>query len=450
VVLVDFFWTRDGDPRVPLGHASLVAALRARTPADVRPIVLGVNDAGRAIETIAIEEILRHVGDLEPEEADVAIGVYVWSENVVQAVLHRLRSRGFRGRIILGGPQISYAGPGVDRIYPQADAFVRGYGELPLCALAMTPGSPSIPGVHYAETHDTVGQAAVDFEALPSPFLNETIPLSAGRLVRWETQRGCPYRCSFCEHAEAGSQLAHRALKFDRVIQEIDLFCSRRIKKISVLDPVFNLKSSAVQILKRFAEHRFAGRLSLQCRAERIDSDFLDAAERLDVCLEFGLQTIHAAEGLAVGRKNDVAKVDGVLADCRRRRIDHEVSLIFGLPNQTRASFEESVRWCIERRVPTIKAFPLLLLRGTALERERAKWGYVEMGSAMPMAIESNSFSQDDWWAMAKLSQALQDTEGNHPGEMRALLALARHSVPRIARWQAPHKEAVGTRGERK
>src|SRR3954465_14332058 len=215
VVLVDFFWTRDGDPRVPLGHASLLAALRARTPADVRPLVLAANDGGPAFESSAAEEILRHVEGLDPEDVDVAFGVYVWSENVVNAVLHRLRSRGFRGRIILGGPQISYAGPGVDRLYPTADAFVRGYGELPLCALAIAPGTPSIPGVHYAGTEDRGAQAAVDFEALPSPWLNETIPLDGGKLVRWETQRGCPYRCTFCQHAEAGSQLAHRALQLD-------------------------------------------------------------------------------------------------------------------------------------------------------------------------------------------------------------------------------------------
>mgnify|MGYP004199433693 CR=1 FL=1 len=28
VILVDLYWTRDKDPRVPLGHASLLTALR--------------------------------------------------------------------------------------------------------------------------------------------------------------------------------------------------------------------------------------------------------------------------------------------------------------------------------------------------------------------------------------------------------------------------------------
>ena len=30
VIVVDFYWTRDKDPRVPRGHASILTALRER------------------------------------------------------------------------------------------------------------------------------------------------------------------------------------------------------------------------------------------------------------------------------------------------------------------------------------------------------------------------------------------------------------------------------------
>ena len=36
IVLVDLFWTRDKDPRVPLGHAALLSALRSEAAVDVR------------------------------------------------------------------------------------------------------------------------------------------------------------------------------------------------------------------------------------------------------------------------------------------------------------------------------------------------------------------------------------------------------------------------------
>ncbi|MCA9578459.1 MAG: radical SAM protein, partial [Myxococcales bacterium] len=179
----------------------------------------------------------------------------------------------------------------------------------------------------------------------------------------------------------------------------------------------------------------FGGRLSLQCRAEGMRPEFLDAAAQLNVCLEFGLQTIHEDEGRAVDRRNDIARVDRTLAAVRERGIAHEVSLIFGLPHQTLASFQDSVGWCLERHVPVLKAFPLLLLRGTALERDRARWGLCATDGEMPLVTHSNTFTHEDWRQMARLSDALRLTEGNHPTTIEALVARSAGLEPDLFRW---------------
>ncbi len=435
VVLVDLCWTRDKDPRIPLGHASLLAALRREPDLDVRSLVLPVNSRPTCADEVA-SAILEEAAGASPDRVDLAIGAYVWNEALLQGTLPLLRKRGFLGRIILGGPQISYAGPDVEHIYPHADSFVRGYGEEALCALVRDPANLTIPGVHHAGREDRCKQAEVRLEALPSPWLDGLIPARGLPFIRWETKRGCPFRCTFCQHREPGARLRRRSLSASRITREIDLFCEAGVRDIAVLDPIFNLGADASAVLERFAERGHRGRLSLQCRAECVDEPFLDAAEQLDVCLEFGLQTIHENEGDAVQRRNHIDRVDAVLADVRRRHIDHEVSLIFGLPEQTLGSFKESVEFCLARRVPTIKAFPLLLLRGTALERERDRWGFVDAGGPMPMAVESRSFSRADWQTMARLSEALRLTEGAHPTTMGELLERAAGLRPDIARWQ--------------
>ncbi|HEY8206183.1 MAG TPA: radical SAM protein [Myxococcaceae bacterium] len=434
VVLVDLYWTRDKDPRVPLGHASLLAALQARTRADVRSVVLAVNAPGTGADAV-VRAILGAADDLGPGEVDVAIGVYVWNEALVQALLPALRSAGFQGRIVLGGPQISYAGAGVDRLYPDADAFVRGPGEEALAALVLNAGEATLPGIHFQGEPDRTRQATVSLASLPSPWLDGVIPLEGQRFIRWETQRGCQFACTFCQHRDAGAGRAVRRFPMDRLLQEIDLFCRAGVEEIAVLDPVFN-QGAAVEILRAFAERGFTGRLSLQCRAELVDHAFLDAAERLDVALELGLQTIEPREFLAVGRPNHLKKIDLVLAELRHRRIHHEVSLIFGLPEQTLRSFLETVRWCLDRQVPVIRAFPLLLLRGTALERDRARWGLVTDGGPMEMAVESTTFRRADWEAMARVSQALQLTEGRHPRRLDELLERSEAMEPDRSRWQ--------------
>lgn len=443
VILIELFWTRDKDPRTPLGHASLRAALHALNEVEVSSLVRPVNLAPLFAGELA-DEVMARVGDRAHDEVDVAIGVYVWSENLIQALLPALRVRGFKGRIILGGPQVSYVDGGLEALYPDADIFIRGYGEEALCAVVKSSTIHAIPGVHVAGTLDACTRASADFETLPSPWLTGLIPLTGQRFVRWETQRGCPFRCAFCQHREPGARLKRRKFGIERVMAEVDLFCASDVDDIAVLDPIFDLNPYAVTILQRFIAGGFKGRLSLQCRAESLTSEFLNAAAQLNVCLELGLQTIHDDEGRAIDRKNKIEKVDKALAEIRARQIDHEVTLIFGLPLQTLSSFRASVSWCIERRVPVIKAFPLMLLRGTPLERDRERWGLRERGEEMPIVVASSSFDEEDWYQMAQISEALRLTEGWHPADIRWLAAMAEGMVPSIARWMPrPAKKDV-------
>ncbi len=99
------------------------------------------------------------------------------------------------------------------------------------------------------------------------------------------------------------------------------------------------------------------------------------------------------------------------------------------------------MRWCLDRRVPVIKAFPLLLLRGTALDQERERWGLVDQGGAMPMVVQSSSFAHAEWLAMARLSEALALTEGRHPARLEDLRRLAADLHPSIQRWQPRAEE---------
>lgn len=442
LILVDLYWTRDQDPRVPLGHASLLAALRQDPSLDVRSVVMAVNDPNTAAQAVAAA-ILEQARGSKP--CDVAIGAYVWGEHLLQEVLPTLRAAGFEGRIILGGPQISYAAPGVAAIYPAADVFVRGYGEDVLLELASSPGRPELPGVVHAGAPDLGIQAQVGLEDLPSPWLSGAIPLLRRSFVRWETQRGCPFRCSFCQHREPGSRLRRRELAESRVMQEVDAFCAVDVEEIAVLDPIFNVGPLGRPVLARFVERGFQGRLSLQCRAECLDDPFLDSAAKLRIRLEFGLQTIHADESVAIERRNDMAKVDAALAATRRRGLHHEVSLIFGLPLQTLDSFTASVAWCLERRVPVIKAFPLMLLRGTELERTRARWNLAESGGPMPVVVASSTFGRAEWTEMARIAGALKVTEGRHPSSMRELASVARGLSPTWDRWQPRVKPRRGT-----
>lgn len=433
VVLVALPWAREGQQLAPLGHASISARLRTDPAICLEEIVRPVSDQSFPSATVAAEIMACFAaGDTN---STVAIGAYVWNDEQVKELVGHLRSLGFSGRIILGGPQISYATGGLEQLYPGVDCFVRGAGESALYALVSGRDPAAIAGVHVAGASDKGIQARADLDSLPSPYLTGLLDPAASGSIHWETQRGCQFRCSFCQHRQPGKESAVIKVDRARVYAEIDLFCAAKTPRISVLDPIFNRdKQWATDILDRFAERGFSGELSLQCRPEMIDPSFLDAAAKLDVTLEFGLQSVVDAESRAVNRPNHLGKVEEILSEVQKRGIRHEVSLIYGLPRQTLTTFRQSIDWCLKRNVQTLRAFPLLLLRGTPLADQRLKWGMEVKPGPIPLVTASASFSADEWRQMDALAHALSVTEGAHPGSVEELLATlaqnGRGSIP--------------------
>jgi len=420
IILVELPWGRNKDPRVPLGHASILASLKINTTCEIYSVVECINSDDFSVDTV-FERISKCLQEDE-KITTIAFGVYVWSEDVIQQLMARIKDFGFAGKIILGGPQISYCGSILEENYPLADIFVRGYGELALASIINHQGKIALQGVHYAGDEDLVEQTQVDLEILPSPWLTNIVDINNQKFLRWESQRGCPFNCGFCQHKEAGSRLIKKWFDDSRIRKEIDYFCQQGVQDIAILDPIFNSDKRATKILQQFLDNKYQGRLSTQCRAEMIDEEFIEIASKLNVRLEFGLQTIHDAEGKAVNRKNNISKVEKVLQKVAEKDIDYEITLIFGLPEQTLETFQETVNWCLIRNVPVIKAFPLMLLRGTEVELKKEKWGLVESEGSMPIVLKSNKFSKDDWKQMSKISEALKETEGNHPNNITQLL----------------------------
>ncbi|MBK3445978.1 MULTISPECIES: B12-binding domain-containing radical SAM protein [Pseudomonas] len=403
VVLVSLDWRRPQDGRTGLGIASIAAALQA-AGVPLKIVDAQVNSTSFSLEQVQrqLEEAICEVG----QPCLVGFGVYVWNDDEVLQLINHIKRPGVG--VVLGGPQISYMKCGaLEAAYPQADVFVRGQGEMAMVALAT--GGPTVNcGIHMADTPDLGGKADHDLLVLPSPWLSGTAPLQ--RNIRWETQRGCPFKCSFCQHREPGVRLINQTFHQDRLDRELALFAAHGVERISVLDPIFHANPQrAIDILEQAKTAGLTAHLALQCRFEMCTSAFLDTLDGLSVTLEFGLQTTIEAEYRAIGRPNRMDVVERTIRDLQARSLDFEVSLIYGLPNQTYDSFQQSVDWCLQQRIPRVRAWPLMLLRGTPLYEERERHGFVERGDQhIPIVIASNSFTEADHARMEHIARMLE------------------------------------------
>ena len=272
LLLLSLDWTRPKDPPMSLGHASLLANLHYHN-VNAIPGSWAVNSPN-----FSPQQVTDFIMSRSNAGVDVALGVFVWNERAIQSILNDLKRYKFPGRIILGGPQVSYVKKGLEAFYPQADVFIRGYAEDALVKLVQMkqydPVSP-IKGVHYTGLPDLATTAMVDLESIPSPFLTGLI--SPQPFIRWETQRGCPFRCSFCQHREPNVTMKRRQFSLSRIMQEVEWIANNPIiQDIAVLDPTFNSCPNYLAIMDKLISERFSGKISLQCRIEMVTEDFLN------------------------------------------------------------------------------------------------------------------------------------------------------------------------------
>jgi radical SAM superfamily enzyme YgiQ (UPF0313 family) len=326
----------------------------------------------------------------------IAISCYVWNDHIVNPLIEKLIECGFPGEIILGGYEISYSEKSeLKALYPKADYLIQGYAEAALLDI--------ITGV---ATKGVVSKS-VDFSLLPSPYLSNTLSLSQNiNKVRWETKRGCPYKCNFCAHRDlTGKRVNYHLL--DKAFAELSLFKLYQVKKINVLDPIFNIGKDYLKILEEASKIGLNSELSLQVRPELVTDDFLNRVENLNVCLEFGIQTLNETENKIIKRRNNYTAIFQTLNKVKERKIKYEISLIYGLPFQTITTFSQSIETLKSMGCSTITAFPLMLLKGTELYSLKNEFAFKEVVLGpykIPTVIESNTYSEADWWKMYELA----------------------------------------------
>lgn len=114
--------------------------------------------------------------------------------------------------------------------------------------------------------------------------------------------------------------------------------------------------------------------LSIATRPDALGSDVMAMLQRLNrqkpVMVELGLQTIHARTAQWMRRGYPLSVYDEAMWKCRQAGLETVVHVILGLPGETAADMEETVRYVAASGADGIKLQLLHVLKGTDLEKE--------------------------------------------------------------------------------
>ncbi|PKL75936.1 MAG: hypothetical protein CVV27_12820 [Candidatus Melainabacteria bacterium HGW-Melainabacteria-1] len=298
----------------------------------------------------------------------VAFSTYVWNIRHSLALAMRLKAANPKLLIVFGGPQVPERAESWLRAHPYVDVAVHGEGEVPfLKLLESLPQSPDqiswseIPGLSWIDRdgsyHNTPkGPPVADLDTIPSPYLSgfyEPLMLAMPEqkwVAVWETNRGCPFSCTFCDWGVIQSKV--RRFGQERVRAEIDWFGRHKIDFLYCSDANFGMlprdpeiASWMVETKQRTGYPRTALMQMTKNQADRAFDAFKILADaRMLRAATLSMQSLTPAVLSAIKRDNiSLVAYQELLRRFVNAGIPTYTDMLIGLPGESFESFLASI-----------------------------------------------------------------------------------------------------------
>ena len=329
-------------------------------------------------------------------EADiVGFSTYVWNFEISRAIAKALKERQPETVIVFGGPHVPDSMKQFQRVrksQPQADDLKRGrvgvteefHRRNPFVDIACHgegeqvfatilerfchgQSMTDIPSISFLDEngnfrHNFKLVRMMDLSAVPSPYISGvfdqlmTANPDQNWIGMWESNRGCPYQCTYCDW---GGAIEDKIAQFnlESLYGDIEWFGRHQINYVFCADANFGILKRDVKIARKLAEVRakygFPRGLSVQ-NAKNPKEHTLEALEVLEKAginkaVVMSLQSTNPDTLKAVRREN----MEVELYRENQRRLAAEgiytmTDIIFPMPNETYESVAAGVGKIIE------------------------------------------------------------------------------------------------------
>jgi radical SAM superfamily enzyme YgiQ (UPF0313 family) len=305
-------------------------------------------------------------------------------------------------RIVCGGALASllHAGGGqapgneVDGV----DVWAVGHGELLVPALAawIRSGHRTLappPGGRVVER----GGAIVVFSGQPEGRSLDALPWPDwslaerhhGRpmpMVFYESVRGCPYRCSFCNYPYLFDDRTFRVKSASRIAADWAEYAARGATHVTCLDSLFTTpRQRLVALCEELVARRVRIRWICYARADDLSDIALCRLMRRAGCVQvqIGIESGNQGQLERMNKQTTVAENARALVNCHASGLVTFVSLILGFPGETAATLRDTLDFVRETGpdftylapfMTRIESVPVLS------EASRARFGLVTAG----------------------------------------------------------------------
>ena len=369
-------FTRRGTLLPPLGLAMLGSVLR---------------ENGHAVRIVDCEGQKLSWDDLAAEmrrsRPDI-VGITSTSFTVKQVVkTAQIADENTDALVVVGGPHATVQPLSLLEGSGHVDVTVQNEGEETMLeivrAFEADSGLEGVDGIGFRKSGKAVlnrpRAPIADLDSLPFPAW-DLIPQDAWKnywdprcnghpVVTLQTNRGCPYHCTFCSE----STIYGKGVRFKTAARVVDEIChcvdELRVKGISVVDSIFTLRPKLVESV---CDEIISRKLDVSwfCNS-RVDSlpERLLAKMKKAGCIRiyFGVETGTSKGLVQINKKATLSQARSAVADCKRHGVRTEAGFIIGLPGQTMADICDTVEFAKVLNADSTQFSVLLPLPGTQI-----------------------------------------------------------------------------------
>ena len=361
----------------------------------------------------------------------VGFSTYLWNKNYNLKLAKRVKQINPSVITIFGGPELPVQRNDFFTLYPQIDIHIINEGEITFLSLLENLSSlKTVSGTilnNNGTVYRTKNQTRIEeLNVLPSPYLDGTFDYILKQYpdlkfnATLETNRGCPYRCTFCDW---GSLTYNKVKKFklSKINQEIDwVFANPQIQGIYLADANFGIFERDKEIIDKLitTSQKYPNRnLWFETSyAKNQNKHVVQMVKKLSENLTgskfhtVSLQSLNDEVLTTIKRKNlAVNKIQEIHRICTENSLTLKVEIILGLPKDTIEEFKNTFYKLFEVSPQiSIQIYRLLGLNNSELsltEQDEVMWREIknfvpntqdDINETFKWVYSTNSMSHED------------------------------------------------------
>ena len=306
---------------------------------------------------------------------------YVWNWEITNFLAKEVKKLNPNCLIIFGGAQVPDFSKDFFKQHPYADIIVHGEGEIVLEEILTeflnNKDYSKIKGLETKDFRNPPQERIDNLDDLPSAYLTNTVWELVDKIdgirwiAGWETNRGCPYACTFCDW---GSATFTKVRKWEesKIFKEIEWFAKNQIPYIDCCDANFGIfQERDFRIAKKLKDVALKTHYPERVRpawAKNSSEKIIPIAKQLQEGGILGAVTL-AVQSLDTNTLNIIKRANikfdafsELTETFRNNKIPTYTELIMGLPGETLDTFKDGLENIAQTKIDTVFIYNCTIL----------------------------------------------------------------------------------------